>query len=280
MHVIKSVDMNNAWMKVFAEFPVLHREFLFGLQRKNVPLPQPYMVETPGNGLGGYGPTYRSRPSPAALSAAARAKKEPQQQAGHVPKFGLSKKSGESKRSGSVKKKDVPQLVIKQEEQSSPLSRMPFASESKNGRFADPTPAATSTQPQSQFAIPITTQNQHNPGRTAPASTQRHSRSATPITTPNQEYPGSVPDLSKKRSASPLLVHNNPKLQRLLPKSAAEVENLDMKKSEEEKSATATITATTQPGVGEKETAMSHDKEKGQMQNSSAEDVDAKSNSK
>jgi hypothetical protein len=213
MHVIKSAQMNNAWMKVFAEFPVLHREFLFGLQRKNMPLPQPYMVETPRKGLAGYGSPHKGMLGPGAILAAARAKKDPQQQAVHVPDLGFFKKSGGSSRSGNAKK-DVPKLAIKQEEQAIPLSTMPLASDTPtNGRFPEPALSAARTLSQFRFATSAPMQHQENPG--------------------------GITDLRKKRSASPSPVQNNSKLPKLFPKPA-KVEDLDTEETEQNRSAATT----------------------------------------
>jgi hypothetical protein len=249
---MKSADLNEAWMMVFIAYPELHRAFLFGLQEKKVRKVQQYMVEMPDKGFEGYDSRYGSMPA-TTTTPAARAKKPPQQQAGRVPDLGWLKNSGGSSRSGCAKK-ELPQLVIKQEVQPIPLSKMPFAAEPVTSSSAMPAPATASTQRQVRFVT-----------STVPSNTNNS----------NPQNPTRILGLSKKRSASPTLAQNKPKLPKLLAKHVnSGVEVLEAKNVEDKRS---TATASTKPESDDQGNKGSKVVGKAQTGTSTTESAEAKS---
>ncbi|KAF2687031.1 hypothetical protein K458DRAFT_385854 [Lentithecium fluviatile CBS 122367] len=205
-HVTKGVQYDELWMRVFNCFPDLHKAFIFGLQgRKTQRIQaQRYFVETPSKNT--YISPYTTPPAhgPTTTSAAVAAAKLQVEKPGHMPNLRPYTKIGASTRSAPVKKKEQPQLVVKQETQTTPLSEMPFARtwsawELKYGGSNSPAPTPTPTID------------------SAMAPTQ--SRLRTPFSTPNQQNIGNAPSISK-RSASPTLAQQYPKLPKLLPKPA------------------------------------------------------------
>jgi hypothetical protein len=187
-HIVKSADLDEAWIEVFNAFPDMHRDFLFGLQGGKTQKAQRNLMETP---KGTNFPPYARTPN-----LAAKGKEE---QVGHTSNSDPSYiKVGDHARTDATRKNKVHDVVVKSEPGTTPLIKMPFGREHTSnmepahGRSNSPTLRTTAATPaQRRFVA-------------SPSS---------PIEQPQAKTSA----VSNKRGASLVIAQGHPKLPKLSP---------------------------------------------------------------